>query len=205
MEISAPLAADLAILNEALDDPEVDLTEILLSLARTALDAVNSYIGLSVLIEVESRAMTLTAFQATKGPADVATSLSASLPLSQGEASAFPANVDITLVLFAAVPGAFVDMAADLEWLGAGGIDGPPSVGLDKHLDPVPVSEIASSLGEYTVVNQAIGALIGQGKTPEQAEHQLVLDAARNGADIAVAAAASLARIDADRRESGEV
>jgi hypothetical protein len=52
---------------------------------------------------------------------------------------------------------------------------------LDQHL-PIPAERGAvTSLFEASVINQAIGALIGQGYTPEQAERHLIAEGADAG------------------------
>jgi hypothetical protein len=52
---------------------------------------------------------------------------------------------------------------------------------LDQHL-PAPAERgAATSLFEASVINQAIGALIGQGYTPEQAERHLTAQSADAG------------------------
>ncbi len=84
----------------------------------------------------------------------------------------------VIVVLYAGSPGTFVDLAADLAWL----TDRPFSdFVLDQHL-PVPVERCSTtSLFEVSVINQAIGALIGQGYTPEQAERHLTAEGAAAG------------------------
>jgi hypothetical protein len=52
---------------------------------------------------------------------------------------------------------------------------------LDQHL-PAPAERgAATSLFEMSVINQAIGALIGKGYTPEQAEVHLTAEGAAAG------------------------
>jgi hypothetical protein len=196
LEISAALLADLAILTEALDDPDMDVTETLRRVARDAQIAVASYVGLSVVIELDGRQLTLTAFERFAGPADIQTSLSTPLPLGQRSArSDSPTEAGITLVLYAATPGAFVDLAADLSWLAADTLPGLRGISLDEHRKPELVQNSTLSLSGLTAVNQAIGVLIERGRTPEEAERELFLDAARDGVDLADSAAAVLARI----------
>jgi hypothetical protein len=196
LEFSAALVADLGMLTEALDDPGIDVAETFRLVARDALLAVRSFIGLSVLIGIAARQATLTAFELTYGPADIGASLMVPLPLGRHPSSAdSPSDTEIALVLYASTPGAFVDLAADLRWLGADSRPGLEGISLDRHRYLTP-SEPTSSLGELTVVNQAIGALIGDGRTPEEAERKLFLDAARDGGDVVSAAAAVLAQLD---------
>jgi hypothetical protein len=80
--------------------------------------------------------------------------------------------------LYAGSPGTFVDLAADLAWLTARPLN---DFVLDQHL-PAPAERgAATSLFEALVINQAIGALIGQGYTPEQAERHLTAEGADAG------------------------
>jgi len=53
---------------------------------------------------------------------------------------------------------------------------------LDRHLPPPAERGAATSLFEASVINEAIGALIGQGYTPEQAERHLIAE----GADASI-------------------
>ena len=55
-------------------------------------------------------------------------------------------------------PGTFVDLAADLAWLTARPLS---DLVLDRHLPPPAERGAATSLFEASVINQAIGALIG--------------------------------------------
>jgi hypothetical protein len=76
------------------------------------------------------------------------------------------------MVLLAGHPGAFVDLAADLER-----VPGPDGrVALDGHLPdmsaPQPGRGI-SGLAELGVVNRAIGVLITRGHTPAKARAEL--------------------------------
>jgi hypothetical protein len=69
-------------------------------------------------------------------------------------------------------------------------LDEDPALGA-KGTSPGPTA----SISDLTIINQAVGVLIGRGVTPEQAQHQLNLDAARDNIDITAAARAVLAQI----------
>ncbi len=84
----------------------------------------------------------------------------------------------VVLVLYAGSPGTFVDLAADLAWLTARPLS---DFVLDQHLPAPAERSAATSLFEASVINQAIGALIGQGYTPEQAERHLTAEGAAAG------------------------
>jgi len=82
--------------------------------------------------------------------------------LGPGEA---PLTADrVTLVLYAGRAGAFVDLAADLALLTGTDLG---DVVLDRHLTPPPNG--GPVLERESIINQAIGVLIGRGRTPQQA------------------------------------
>jgi hypothetical protein len=177
VEIDAALAAELAVLTEALDDPGADIAENLLRLATDARAAVASYRGLMVLIPGADPPIAFTAFDDGAKTGDIRTSLM--LASATVNDDSLPR---VSLVLFAAVPGAFVDLAADLTWMA-----GQPltSVVLDQHL-PVRVDDhdhAGDTLQKASVINQALGVLIGRGCTPEQADLELAARAAEAGTD----------------------
>lgn len=96
----------------------------------------------------------------------------------------------VVLVLYAAVPGAFVDLAADLAWItGQDNTD----FHLDEHLDLPTGAPAETSLAAMSMINQAIGVLLGRGRTPDQAAHDLTVLAATSRGDLSTAAAAVLA------------
>lgn len=75
-------------------------------------------------------------------------------------------------------PGSFVDLTADLAWLTARPLS---DFVLDQHLPATAERGAATSLFTAWVINQAIGALIGQGFTPERAERHLTAEGADAG------------------------
>ena len=175
MEINPALAVELAVLTEALDDPGADIAENLVRLATDARAAVASYRGLMVLIPGADPPIAFTAFDDGAETGDIRTSLM--LASATVNDDSLPR---VSLVLFAAVPGAFVDLAADLTWM-----TGQPLtfVVLDQHL-PVRVDDHAGdTLQKASVINQALGVLIGRGCTPEQADLELAALAADAGTD----------------------
>jgi hypothetical protein len=84
----------------------------------------------------------------------------------------------LTLILYAARAGAFVDLAADLSWL-----TGRPlsDFVLDQHqhlaAGPLPADSVRST----SLINQAIGTLLGDGHTLEGADRELDARAATAG------------------------
>jgi hypothetical protein len=175
VEIHAALAAELAVLTEALDAPGADVAGSLLRLANEARAAVVSYRGVMVVIESADPPIAFTAFDDGAETGDIRTSLMLASAIARRDA--LPR---VSLVLFAAVPGAFVDLVADLTWM-----TGHPltEVILDQHL-PVRVDDHAGApLQNASVINQALGVLIGRGCTPEQAALELAARAADAGTD----------------------
>lgn len=162
MDISAALAADLAVLTEALDVPDIDLQTQLHALSVNVRLAVASYVG--VTIAFDGQDVVLTAHGEAAFTPGIATSLLIPLStVSTGLAGG-------TLVLYAAAPGAFVDLAADLSY--ALGVD-PAALVLDEHLvEPADVLG-RSGLEALSTINQAIGVLIERGRTPESAREEL--------------------------------
>lgn len=174
MKVTAALAADLGILTAALDEPGVDVALSLSQLAADATVAVPTFLGLSVAVAGSDPPFTLTVFVEGVGAGDVRTSLRLALS-GVGDVGLRPA---VVLVLYAGSPGTFVDLAADLAWLTARPLS---DFVLDQHLPAPAERSAATSLFEASVINQAIGALIGQGYTPEQAERHLTAEGADAG------------------------
>lgn len=183
MEITPAVAADLAALSEALDEPGADLAVLLHQLAADAKFAVGTFVGLTVRLAVDGESSNLTAFEIGAASGDVRASLL--LPLHAD-------GVGTDLVLYASAPGAFTDLAADLSWL-TGRI--LTDFALDQHL-VVPARDEVDGLFERSLVNQAIGMLIAHGRTPEQAESELDANAARAGIDRRIAARHILTGVD---------
>jgi hypothetical protein len=194
MELTAALAADLATLTEALDDSGLDLEDGLRRLAANASLAVPSYLGLSLLIDVDGHRVALTTTGGIIAAGDVRASIG--LLLQPGRADGAAVRPAVLVVLYAAAPGAFVPLAADLLVLTERtGED----FAVDQHLSFVESTGLSVALSDLSTVNQAIGVLIGQEGTVEQAEHALHLLA--NSSSLGVGAAtALLAALDARTR-----
>ena len=189
MKVTAALAADLGILTGALDEPGGDVAHSLRQLASDATAAIPTFLGLSVTVDGSDPPFTFTTFIEGVGTGDVRTSLRLALP--GVDDVGLPA---VVLVLYAGSPGTFVDLAADLAWLTAR----PPSdFVLDQHLPAHAEWVAATSLFEATVINQAIGALIGQGYPPEQAKRHLTAEGADAGISRYAVGLRILAGLDA--------
>lgn len=182
MTITAAMAAALAVLTEALDEPGADIARSLQGLALDVATAVPSYLGLSVVVSQSDPPFTVTALADGAVAGDVRTSLRVVLltGVRYGEGPA-----PVALVLYAGVPGSFVDLAADLVWLtGRSSIN----VILDEHLPLAGVPDTAAQLRAAMEIDQAIGVLIGRGYTLRQAHRQLDIQAAENRTDRLVEA-----------------
>jgi hypothetical protein len=94
------------------------------------------------------------------------------------------------IILSAAAPGAFVDLAADLGYL-----LGRATVVLDADLEPVagPAPTI-TGIEDFVAINRAVGVLIGHGWDVEDAQEELARQAAVAGVSLSAAAAHVLGR-----------
>jgi hypothetical protein len=166
MKISAALAADLGILTAALDGPDADVLHSLHQLGVDAQAAVPTYLGLSVTFDGSDPPFRFTTLE--DGTADnVRTSLRITPPARVDDGRAAPS---VALILYAETPGTFVDLTADVGWL----TGRPPSdFALDRHRSVPAGSDAGTSLRAASVINQAIGVLIGRGYTPRQAHSKL--------------------------------
>ncbi|MDQ2751226.1 MAG: hypothetical protein ABI775_00230 [Pseudonocardiales bacterium] len=176
MILSAALAADLGALSAAIEHTDGGLESVLQSLDAELRGAVGSYVGLTITIAAEEHRISFT----TTGP-DASAGTSLRIPLDAVAGS----QTGSTLVLYAATPGAFVDLAADLAWV----LEVKPTLlVLDQHLAlPTPTAGVAG-LREHATINRAIGALIESGLPPELARAELRRRAAVDGGDVPTAA-----------------
>lgn len=191
MEITAAVAADLAALTEALDEPGADLAATLHQLATDAKLAVPSLVGLTVRITVGGQQTQVSTLDGAALSGPVRASLLIPLQPVLVDGSATAAGID--LVLYGATPGAFTDLAADLAWLTGRALG---EYVLDQHLVGLDATAPTDGLAALSLINQAIGVLIACGHTPEQAEQELQARAARGGVDRRVAAQQILAGAD---------
>ena len=185
MRIPPALAADLALLTQALDIDDVDVTSTLALLTTDVAAAVASYVGLTVRVGSVGSHAELTTLDDTAEAARIVTSLR--LPLSGRTGTSDPW---VLIVLYASALGAFVDMAADLAWLTRRQLG---EIGLDLDLGEGIQAHPATSLRSRSTVDQAIGVLVARGRTPEQATTELDSLAHGAGSDRLAAAVALLA------------
>jgi hypothetical protein len=164
--VSYPVVNEqLVALSAALDEPGTDLHAILVVLVDDLVAAVSSFLGLRLTLRSDWCAVTLTAVDP-----DLALAAGSSLALPLGPSAA--AGPGDTIVLYAAHPGAFVDLAADLERVIAPGgrvvLDGDlPNTSATAQRNGI------TGLVELSVVNHAIGVLITRGWAPAEARAEL--------------------------------
>lgn len=181
------LATHLAELSESLDDPRIDLGSGLRRLSSELQLAVSSYLGLSLTVRVGADEVAIS----EPGQLDPA-QIRSSVRMPRWLLGAHHAKPNISMTFYAASPGAFVDLAADLAWSAGRQLS---EIVLDDHLVP-PANSPGGGLAALSSIQQAIGVLVALGRTPEQAERNLTARARRAGTSR-FATAASL--LDAHR------
>lgn len=189
MTVPATLAADLRLLSEVLDSSGADVAATMTVLVSDAALAVPSYLGLSVrLLQGDAPALRITTFQGHPDPGLIGSSLRFLVPGGSAGADMDP---PVELVLYAAEPGALIDLAADLAWL-TGRELGEFRIDADRHF---PVDDGDMSFSSWSTVNQARGVLMGRGLSADEADRELEARAASVGVRSHVAAAALLAAL----------
>ncbi|MGI8665310.1 MAG: hypothetical protein ACR2N4_04680 [Jatrophihabitans sp.] len=190
------LAAELDLLTKALDLPGTDVAETVMRLAADARTAVASYLGLSVAVTANRSQFDLTVLDGRTGPDDIHTSLLIPLATAAGVGRTGPSSV--ALILYAATPGAFIDLAADLSWITGRALT---EFRLDEDLTLPSDHTGPSPMLAMSTINQALGVLIGRGSNPEQAERDLYARAASAGIEPYGAATLILAALRPPRPE----
>ena len=190
MTIPSALAGDLGLLTDALDLPGTDVASTLEALASDAATAVPSYVGLSVRVRTDHGHVELTTLEHETQLVGIVTSIR--IPLGTQPSPKAADDTPLVLILYAASAGAFVDLAADLAWLTAGSLE---DVLLDEDLSGAALRRPVRSLRAQSSIDQAIGVLIGQGRTPDDARDELVTLAAAASGPLSSAALAVLASI----------
>ena len=205
MELTAALIADLAALTAALDDPDVDLEAGVRALGDSVQGTVDSLLGVSLTVVVDGYPFTVTALAAgvvpgttvSRGGVAAPTRIGASLRLPVptlavvSTAGTIPGGVAAgTVVFYAATPGAFVDLAADISharWRPEDAVTLDADLGVDLWAE-----QAGGGLGELSTIHQAVGVLIARGDTPQTARVELERRAASSGVDALTAAAADV-------------
>jgi hypothetical protein len=188
VKFTASLAAELATLNATLDESGSDIGQGLRQLAALVTAAVPSYLGLSVVATRHDSSFTVTLLEDGVTAGDVGTSILLAWP----NPGARRLVATVAFILYARSPGAFVDLAADAAWL----TESPPiEFMLDAHLGVPAEPGTAPSMAAASVINQAIGVLIGRGYTTRQAHWALDAQAAVGETNRLNAAHVILARL----------
>jgi hypothetical protein len=190
VNIPTSVAADLAMLTDALDSPSSDIAATLSGLVSAATLSVPSFVGLSVLVGDPDALVEITTIEDPAHAAQIRTSLR--FPLLDEERPGATAGV---LLVYATKPGALVDLAADLTWL-----TGRPlgDARLDEDLGGPAAQSPESSLSRLSAVNQAVGVLIGSGLTQQEALAELDARVSATGVERHLVAAAVLACLPRD-------
>lgn len=160
MDISAALSRELATLTEALDCDDIDLATQLDELSANLRRA---NLGMTIMISGDGDTIT---FSAGKVTAPSPVPMSPVMPLSAPES----VESDSPYVRFAEVE-VFVDLAADA--MDPGGVDtasgGPDCRAVARTAGP----DCPSTLQRCSSINQAVGVLIGRGRTLGAAHEEL--------------------------------
>lgn len=152
MDSPATLVSDLAALVEPSDEPAQSFHDQLQRLMTALQSGISSYLGFSLTTEGGAHPVRLQSFVSERGNLVALTSLQ--FPLAGAHR-----GLRTSVIFFAGVPGALVDLAADLDYaLGSGG----PMV-LDRHLDGLVFESGVTGLVEAAAINRALGFLLEQG------------------------------------------
>ena len=126
--------------------------------------AVDSFSGLRLTLGVESPRIVLSDFRSEAAAIESHTSLALALSqLVRGSSAG-------EIIFYAARPGAFVDLAADLHF--ALGLP-PGTLAMDARPQPSPPFNAVVGLAERSQINQAVGVLVDRGRTPQAALQEL--------------------------------
>lgn len=204
MEITASLAADLALLTTAHYDPAAasttDVVQTIVIFATDVRLAVPSFVGLTITVaepreHAPDRLVLRVRLLDEHVEADyIETTLRLSVPTDSQQAD----RASIQIVLYATTPGALIDMAADVSFLTGSAFD---SADLDQHRGMAYEPDIVGVLQAESIVGEAIGVLIAHGHTREQAYVELDLMAELAGTDRITEANAILATLTASGPE----
>jgi len=180
MAMSGSRTGELGVLAAALQDPDADISTMLGVFVDDVNAAIPSYLGLQVTLQLDGAPFTL-------GTMEAATAGAARTSLRLAVDPVYGAEPTSAIILYAAHPGAFVDLTADAERLW--GRDG--RVNLDQHL-PARADRpgsAADDLRRRRDINRPIAVLMTQGHTPGRARERLHQIAAEQHVTESVAAA----------------
>jgi hypothetical protein len=178
VDIPTSLSAELNLLSEVLDSPPSDISVSLSDLVAELTGSVESFVGLSVLVGDLDDPVEITTIQDETLVGRIRTSLRFPLP-SRGPTGRVerPSGV---LIVYAALPGALVDLAADLAWLSGRPLD---EARLDEDLGGPRAKGSPGPLSQLSTVTQAVGVLMAGGLTPEEASAELDARAVDSGVE----------------------
>ncbi|MCW2523331.1 MAG: hypothetical protein JWO63_1666 [Frankiales bacterium] len=188
MEISAALTEDLRKLTTALDQPGVDLSDLVEQLAVSVTAAVDSFVGLSMVLVHNAHPFGLNVLRSAASWELARTSARLEL------AALSTAEPGSSIVFYAATPGALTDLVADLGY--ALGLPAA-AMSIDENLPAHP--RTGGGLTDMSTLNQAIGVLLAQGHDPGSARRELRRLAGLAGSSQAVAAQRLLGELGPDR------
>jgi len=177
--VTTALAESIRELFADLEQTASPVEKSLASLRRDLRLAVRSSVGLSLTVQMDpDQPVTLTSIDHFTEPSDIVTSLR--LPLTWATM-----DTGSMIIFYAGVPGAFVDLAADLSHALR---LAPGAIVLDEDT-VAPTSESGlTGAAESSTVNQAIGVLLDRGYTPATASAQLRREADETMLDLHLAA-----------------
>jgi hypothetical protein len=179
VEISDAVTADLAALSDALEEPGADLALMVQRLGDSCALAVKSYLGFAITLVIDEIPVSFSVLEDFLDPAEILTSVMFPLTALGDHDSGSE------VILYAAKPGAFVDLAADLSYALR---VGPDTIKLDQHLTPADPALGAAGLGTLSRHNQAIGILLDRGYDSDEALTELHRLAGLNAISVETAA-----------------
>ena len=185
VDLSAALTADIVELCRYVGAESESVTGPLQTLSRDVTLAVSSYVGLQVVLPDHGHPIVFTSFLPGTAESDITASFR--LPLAVLRLVDVKVDASSAIVFYAGVPGAFVDLAADLSFalglpdpLGLGDVDPageadqPPSrIRVDHDLVPGTFEPGLTGVAEVSTVNRAVGFLVADGLHPEEAHREL--------------------------------
>jgi hypothetical protein len=212
VDFPTALLRDLLHLSSSVELDEDELGDRLAALVTALRAAVSSYRGMYLTVVEGDEPVSLSAFDSTE---DGAITTSLRLPFA---ALARGFHVGSRVVFYAAGPGAFVDLAADLGHAlhapiifdglrprptespegdgqhGDGHRNGHESIVLDADLPPATLVSRLTGLDDVSTINRAVGMLIDQGHHPDEAHATLRRHAVTAGVEPHIYAARLLRR-----------
>jgi hypothetical protein len=170
------LFSDLAV-PDCVGEQPGELEKSLTALTEAVKSAAPSYRGLALTLIIDKQPVSVTSAK-PGDTSDIATSLRLSLAWVPS------LSPDSRITYYAATPGTFVDLAADMSFA-----LGNDSLRLDEDIPSALVSGL-TGVGKLSAVNKAVGVLIDHGHTPDSAQHELRHTAASTPCSIQKAAEA---------------